>query len=168
MAYHVQKTKTVLRAAYNRFLETPSLENLLLSSSPETQIFSPGEEEREVLRGGGPSSSASRSSGGATQAGAPVQPSREWQVDTGFQQQFGRYIRLDADFYHRRMKNPSDATSFFETGIIFPATLASSRSMGVETRLDVARARGFSGFVSYTNLRIYGLHRWLAGCLERR
>jgi len=137
MAYHIEKSKTVLRAAYNRFMETPALENLLLSSSEQAHIFSPAGEE------GGPE-------------GAPVRPSREWQVDVGFQQQLGRYLRLDADFYYRRLKNPPEITNFLETGIIFPATLDHSRSKGVETRLDIARVHGFSGFVSYTNLHIYG------------
>ena len=166
MAYHVEKTKTVLRAAYNRFLETPSLENLLLSSSVETQIFSPAAEEGETLRG----LTARRQTlalEAADVAGASkipqVQPTRSWQVDTGFQQQLGRYVRLDADVYYRRMKSPSEATSFFETGIIFPATLDRSRSMGVETRMDIARVRGFSGFVSYTNLRTYGFAPLIGG-----
>ena len=39
---------------------------------------------------------------------------------------------------------------------IFPATLDRNRSKGLETRLDLARVRGFSGFVSYTNFHIYG------------
>jgi TonB-dependent receptor-like protein/carboxypeptidase family protein len=163
MAYQVRKTKTVLRAAYNRFLETPSLENLLLSSSPETQIFSPAGEEGNSL---GPLRSRRRALAKQVadpSRGAPVQPTRSWQVDLGFQQQLGRYVRLDADVYHRRMKNPSEATSFFETGIIFPATLDRSRSMGVETRLDVARVGGFSAFVSYTNLRIYGFAPLVGG-----
>lgn len=135
-AYHIERTRTVLRASFNRFLETPALENLLLSSSARARLFSPAE-------GGNP-------------AGAPVQVSRETQFDVGFQQQISRYVRLDADFYYRRLNSPPEITNFLETGIIFPANLARSRSKGVETRLDVARARGFSGFVSYTNLHIYG------------
>lgn len=137
MAYHIDKTKTVLRVAYNRFMETPALENLLLSSSEKSRIFSPAGEEGGI-------------------EGAPVRPSREWQVDTGFQQQLGRYLRLDADFYYRRLKNPPEITNFLETGIIFPATLDHSRSKGIETRLDLARVGGLSAFVSYTNLHIYG------------
>ena len=166
VAYRIQRTKTVLRAAYNRLLETPSLENLLLSSSPETQVFSPVPENDEGLRrlaarrralvgevdGTSDSSNA-----------APVRPTRAWQVDIGFQQQLGRYVRLDVDLYHRRMKNPTEATSFFETGIIFPATLDRSRSTGIESRLDVARVGGFSAFVSYTNLRIYGFAPLIGG-----
>jgi outer membrane receptor for Fe3+-dicitrate len=136
---------------------------LLLSSSPETQIFSPAVEGGDSLRQVKARRQALGDQAGDASKGAPVQPSREWQVDAGFQQQLGGYVRLDADFYHRRMKNPSDATGFLETGIIFPATLASSQSMGVETRLDVARVGGFSGFVSYTNLRIYGFAPLVGG-----
>ena len=153
MAYHIAKTRTVLRVAYNRFLETPALENLLLSSSPEGQILSPaGEGEGVAVR----RLSALRrlrandeeGNVGDEDKGAPVQPSREWQVDTGFQQQLGRYLRLDADFYYRRLKNPPEITNFLETGIIFPANLDHSRSKGIETRLDLAHVRGFSAFCS--------------------
>ncbi len=136
-AYFIPRTKTVLRASYNRFLETPALENLLLSSSAQSRIFSPAEEE------GAP-------------AFAPVRTSRESQFDVGFEQQLSRYVRFDADFYSRRLNSPPEITNFFETGIIFPANLSRSRSRGLETRLDVARVRGFSGYVSYTNFHIYG------------
>src|SRR5262249_10283175 len=105
LAYRILKTKTVLHGGYNRFLQTPALENLLLSSSARAQIFSPGEEEK----------------------GAPVGPSTEWQVSGGFQQQLGRYLRLDTDLYYRRFKNSPDITNFLETGIIFPVSLARNR-----------------------------------------
>src|SRR5262249_14345909 len=130
-------TRTVLRAAYNRFMETPALENLLLSSSEEARIFSPAGEE-----------------GG--EEGAPVRPSSEWQEDVGFQQQPARELRPAAAFYYRRLKDPPVITNFLATGIIFPATLDHSRSKGIEARLDLARVNGFSGFCSYTNLHIYG------------
>jgi len=137
IAYRIEKTGTVLRAAYNRFMETPALENLLLSSSARTRIFSPAAEA------GAPTF-------------APVRPSREAQFDFGFQQQLGRYLRLDTEFYYRRLKNQPEITNFLETGIIFPATLDRNRSKGIENRLDLARVHGFSGFISYTNFHIYG------------
>ena len=134
-AYHIRATRTVLRGSFSRLMETPALENLLLSSSPRTRIFSPAP--------------------GAVQ-GEPVRPSGEWQVDAGFQQQVSSYLRLDSTFYYRRLRNPPEITNFLETGIIFPATLARSRLRGVEARLDLAPVRGFSSFLSYTNLHIYG------------
>ncbi len=136
-AYRIARTGTVLRGSFARFMETPALENLLLSSSEEARLFSPASEEGE-------------------EAGAPVRVSRESQVDVGFEQEFGRYVRFDADYYYRRLNSPPEITNFLETGIIFPANLARSRSKGVETRLDLARVHGFSGFLSYTNLHIYG------------
>ncbi len=139
-AYYVSRTRTVLRGSFNRLLETPALENLLLSSSRAARIFSP----------------AGTATGGAPPPAAPVHPSREWQVDVGFEQQVSRSLRLEADFYHRWLTNPPEITNFLETGVIFPATLSRSRSKGVETRLDLAPLRGFSGFVSYTNLHIFG------------
>lgn len=139
MAYRIEKTKTVLHAGYNRFLETPALENLLLSSSEAARIFSPAGEE-----------------GDTGDKGAPISPSREWQVNGGFQQQMGRYLRLDTDFYYRRFKDSADVTNFLNTGIIFPVSLARNRSKGIETRLDLAHVAGFSGFASYTNLHLYG------------
>jgi outer membrane receptor protein involved in Fe transport len=147
-AYHIAKTGTVLRAALNRLLETPALENLLLSSSEKARIFSSGDEE-EALK-------AQEENESGDLRGEPVQPSREWQVDVGFQQQISRFLRLDADYYYRRLTNPPEITNFLETGIIFPANLDRSRSRGVEARLDLARVHGFSGHVSYTNLHIYG------------
>lgn len=158
VAYYIPKTKTVLRSSFARFLETPALENLLLSSSEAARIFSPAGEEGED----GEEDARRREDDdeedmmGSDERGAPVRPSRESQVDVGFQQQLGDYLRLDADFYYRRLTNPPEITNFLETGIIFPATLSRSRSKGVETRLDLAPVRGFSGFVSYTNLHIYG------------
>ncbi len=140
-AYYLRKPRTVLRASVNRFMETPARENLLLSSSQAARVFSP----------------AGGTSGGPPVKGQPVRPSREWQVDAGLEQQVWSSLRLDVDFYHRWLTNPPEITNFLETGVIFPATLARSRSKGVETRLDLAPVRGFSGFVSYTNLHIFGL-----------
>ena len=158
-AYLINKTRTVLRAAYNRFLQTPVLENLLLSSAEQARVFSPGNQAQGVINFTNP---ARRDFPGLAAddqkktAGEPVRPSREWQVDLGFQQQLRRYVRLDADVFYRRMTNPAEFTSFLDTGIVFPATLAHSRSKGIEARLDLARVAGWSAFVSYTNLHIYG------------
>src|SRR5215813_3769976 len=85
VAYHFDKSKTVLRASYDRFLETPALENLLLSSSPEAQIFSPAGEDDMAARKRLPVRlartlrAAQEPDQGDADKGAPVEPSREWQ-----------------------------------------------------------------------------------------
>lgn len=146
IAYYIPESRTVLRASVDRLIETPALENLLLSSSEKTRIFSPDESDDD-----------NGIEQGETVRGLPVPLSRSWQYDVGFQQQITRYLRLDADFYYRRMRNNAEIINFIETEIVFPATLARSRSMGLESRLEVAHVRGFSGFVSYTNLNIFGI-----------
>ena len=167
-AYLISKTRTVLRAAYNRFLQTPVLENLLLSSSEQARVFSPGNQTQNVInftnsaRRGFAALAVNDPTNGPVE---PVRPSREWQVDLGLQQQLGRYLRLDADLFYRRMTNPAEFTSFLDTGIVFPATLARSRSKGIEARLDLARVGGWSAFASYTNLHIYSFAPLTGGLL---
>ena len=160
VAYRIEKTKSVLHAGYNRFLQTPALEDLLLSSSADAQIFSPGGEGEMNAFGGLTGSKRglvrSAQETGDPDKGAPVGPSREWQVNGGLQQQMGPYLRLDSDFYYRRFKDSPDIANFLETGIVFPVSLARNRSKGIETRLDLVRVGGLSGFVSYTNLHLYG------------
>ncbi len=159
LAYRIQKTKTVLHAGYNRFLQTPALENLLLSSSADAQIFSPGGEDEMSLNRrlvGLNGTHARVQDEFDADKGAPVGPSKEWQVSGGFQQQLGRYVRLDTDLYYRRFKDSPDITNFLETGIVFPVSLARNRSKGIEARLDLAPVRGLSAFASYTNLHLYG------------
>jgi outer membrane receptor protein involved in Fe transport len=100
-AYHIERTGTVLRAAYNRFMQTPVLENLLLSSSEKALVFSPA----------------------GAEGNDPVRCSTEWQTDLGFQQQLSRYARFDGNFYYRRLKNPAEIVSFLQTNIAFPSYL---------------------------------------------
>jgi len=54
---------------------------------------------------------------------APVRPSRETQVDFGFQTAARPLSAVRRDYYFRRLNNQPEITNFFETGIIFPATL---------------------------------------------
>jgi outer membrane receptor protein involved in Fe transport len=167
-AYLISKTRTVLRAAYNRFLQTPVLENLLLSSSEQARVFSPGKQAQSVINFTNPARRdfpALVADDQKQAAGEPVRPSREWQVDLGLQQQLGGFVRLDADLFYRRMTSPAEFTSFLDTGIVFPATLARSRSKGVEARLDLARVGGWSAFASYTNLHIYSFAPITGGLL---
>src|SRR6185436_249125 len=41
VAYYIPRTKTTLRASYNRLFQPPPAENLLLASSPEAASISP-------------------------------------------------------------------------------------------------------------------------------
>jgi hypothetical protein len=63
-------------------------------------------------------------------------------------------LRLDAAYWHRRVRNAADPNVFFGTTIIFPNTVASGRAAGVDVRLEMPRHGPWSGYLSYTNSRV--------------
>lgn len=139
VAYYVPRTKTTLRASYNRFFQTPPAENLLLASSAEAAALSP----LAVIQG---------------QSGVrPILPDKEHAFEVGAQQQLGKFARLNVTVYQKRIKNFADKDQFFETGVIFPIAISAGRVTGEEVRLDTAEFRGFHGFLSYANAHAYGV-----------
>jgi outer membrane receptor protein involved in Fe transport len=139
IAYYIPKTKTTLRASYNRLFQPPPAENLLLASSPEAAAISP----ISVL-------------GGAT-ALQPVLPDKEHAFEAGAQQLLSQFFRLNLTVYQKRIKNFSDKDQFFETGVIFPIAISSGRVTGEELRLESTDIHGFHAFASYANARAYGV-----------
>jgi hypothetical protein len=134
LAYHIKKTGTVLRGAYNRLFQTPPTENLLLSSSPAGGVFS-------LL---------------ATTSVRAVPPERQNFYEYGIQQQIGQYIRLDISRYIKNIKNFSDKDQFLDTPIIFPVAIAQGDIRGTEIRLDLIPIRGWTAFISFANSRASG------------
>lgn len=76
-SYLFKRTGTVIRASYDRTMETPYNENLILSST---------------TGGGGLASNAF----GAYGSG-PLRPGHRNEFDTGLQQGIGKYIRVEGD-----------------------------------------------------------------------
>jgi hypothetical protein len=130
LAYHVEKTGTVLRAAYNRLFQTPPVENLLLSSSEAGAVFSPI---------------------GSSTGVRAVPPERQNAYEMGVQQQIGKYMRFDVSYYVKNIENFSDKDQFLDSGIIFPVAIARGDVRGTEVRLDLTPIRGWSGYISYAN-----------------
>jgi hypothetical protein len=138
-AYFIPKTRTTLRASYNRLFQTPPAENLLLASSAEASALSP----LAVLQG---------------QSGIrPILPDKQNAFEVGVQQQATRYFRLNLTTYQKRITNFADKDQFFDTGVIFPITISSGRVTGEEVRLESTELHGFRGFASYSNARAYGV-----------
>ena len=136
LAYHLEETGTVFRASYNRNLQTPPNENLLLASSLESAALAqPG--VRRTLDGGV----------------VPIQPQRQNVYEVGFQQGLAGAASLDAVFYHKNSTDAQDNDNFLDTGVIFPTSLAFSRVNGVEARLVFPEARAVSGSLSVTHFR---------------
>ena len=135
LAYYIKRWGTVLRASYNKLFQTPPNENLLLSSSPAGEVFSP---------------LASVSSVRA------VPPEKQNFYEFGLQQQLGKYLRLDVSHYVKNVRNFSDKDQFLDTGVIFPIAIARGDVRGTEARLDLALFRGWTAFMSYANSKAIG------------
>jgi hypothetical protein len=133
VAYFIPKTQTNLHFSYDRAFQTPTTENLLLTSSAEAQALSP-------LRAQG------------QEGGIPVPAGRAHFYEAGFSQELGRRVRLDGHLFRRDLRNSEDDDVFFNTGISFPITMSKACIRGAELRAEVSKWRGLSGFVSYSNL----------------
>ena len=138
-AYYIPKTKTTLRASYNRLFQPPPAENLLLASSTEAAALSP----IAVLQG--------------VTTVNPILPDKQHAFEAGAQQLLSKFFRLNLTVYQKRIKNFSDKDQFFETGVIFPIAISSGRVTGEEVRLESTEIHGFHTFVSYANSRAFGV-----------
>jgi len=118
----------VLHFSYDRVFQTPSFENILLSSSPTTaQTLNPA----SFLR-------------------LPVQPSEGNYYEAGLTKELFGNLKLDANYFRRLVNNYADDDQIANTTISFPIALRKSIIYGAEAKLDVPDWRRFSGFVSYS------------------
>jgi outer membrane receptor protein involved in Fe transport len=139
LAYFIPKTKTTLRASYNRLFQPPPAENLLLASSSTAAALSP----IAVLQG--------------ITTVQPILPDKQNAFEAGVQQLLSQFFRLNLTVYQKRIENFSDKDQFFETGVIFPIAISSGRVTGEELRLESTDIHGFHTFVSYANSRAFGV-----------
>ena len=133
LAYYVPATKSVFRASYNRIFITPEYENVLFSSSAEASSLAP------------PGVQHSRALG----EGLILVPAARQNVyDLGVQQALGSKLRLDVDFWERRVRFVADQAQFENTGIVFPVAFEHGKLHGWNVRLDLAPIGGLSGYGS--------------------
>ncbi|MCU0246763.1 MAG: TonB-dependent receptor, partial [Bryobacter sp.] len=136
VSYHLKETGTVLRASYNRTYQTPPIENLLLSNSSQAAALAPPAVQEAL----------------GNQV-VPLRPERQNFYEVGLQQALWGKLSLNASYYHKDAHDQQDNNNFFNTGIIFPITLARIRVNGAEGRIAFPQYRGFSGTVSFTHAR---------------
>ncbi len=136
VSYRVAGRDFVLRASYNRNYQTPPNENLLLSNSDAAGALAP-ESVRAAL-------------GQATRA---IRPERQDVFEGGTQFSVGRRVTVDGAVYRKVSLDQQDNNNFFDTGIIFPTTLAKLRVTGVEGRATLLPVGGLSGSLSVTSSR---------------
>ena len=117
-----------VHASYDRIFQTPSFENILLSSSPAAEAM-----DTSVL---------------ALQL--PVQPSHGNYYELGATKAFLGKLRLDANMFRRDVNNYADDSQILSTGISFPIAFRKGIIYGAEAKLEVPHWGRFSGFASYS------------------
>jgi outer membrane cobalamin receptor len=116
----------VVHASYDRIFQTPSNDNLLLSSSPEVISLN-----AQVLR-------------------LPVQPSHGNYYEVGLSKGLWGQLRLDANVYDRRVSNFADDDQLLSTAVSFPIAFAKANIYGAEGKLEIPHWGRLNGFVSYS------------------
>jgi hypothetical protein len=118
----------VLHFSYDRVFQTPSFENILLSSSPQAEAIDPS--PGNVLR--------------------LVEPSEGDYYEAGLTKAFGGKVKLDANYFRRLVANYADDDQIQNTTISFPIAFQKAVIYGAEAKLELSDWRRFSGFVSYS------------------
>ena len=117
----------VVHFSYDRVFQTPSFENILLSSSVAVESIDP----TNFLR-------------------LPVEPSEGNYYEAGLTKVFVGKIKLDANYFRRLVDNYADDDQITNTTISFPIAFRKSIIYGAEAKLDLPDWHRFSGFLSYS------------------
>jgi hypothetical protein len=126
VARYFRSANLVVHGSYDRAFQTPSFENILLSSSPLVMSLNPS-----VLR-------------------LPVLPSRADYFEVGLTKAFFGKFKLDANVFRRQFKNYADDDQLLNTAVSFPISFRKGILYGADGKIDLPDWRGFSGFVSYS------------------
>jgi hypothetical protein len=117
----------VTHFSYDRVFQTPSFENILLSSSTAVDSLDPGSFVR-----------------------LPVDPSTGTYYEAGLTKSLFGKVKLDANYFRRDVGNYADDDQIENTTISFPIAFRKSVIYGAEGKLDAPDWHHFSGFVSYS------------------
>lgn len=119
-------SRTVLHGSWDRIFQTPSFENILISSSAQTGALS-----SDFLR-------------------MPVQPSTGNDYELGVTQAVAEKLRLDVNAYRREANNYADDDQLLNTGVSYPIAFRKAIIYGAEGKLQLSDVGKLSGFVSYS------------------
>jgi len=134
LAYNIKKTNSVLRLSYSRILETPFNENLILAS-----LGAANPVVADVF--------------GAPGLQAPIRSGQRNQFNAGFQQAFGKFLVVDADYLWKYTHNAYDFSAFANTPIFFPIAWKSSKIDGPSVRVSMPNFHGLTALVVLAHVR---------------
>jgi TonB dependent receptor/Carboxypeptidase regulatory-like domain len=116
----------VLHFSYDRVFQTPSFENLLLSSSTATAGLD------------------------TISLQLPVEPSEGNYYEAGLTKAFSNKFKIDANYYRRVVNNYADDDQIDNTTISYPIAFRKAIIYGAEAKLDLPDWKRFTGFLSYS------------------
>ncbi len=116
----------VLHASYDRIFQTPSFENILISSSPQIEALSDN-----FLR-------------------LPIQPSRGNYYEGGLSEAFAQRMSIDVNVYRRDVTNYADDDQLLNTGVSYPIAFGKAIIYGAEGKLSLVHLGKLSGYASYS------------------
>jgi hypothetical protein len=125
-ARYFRSANLIVHASYDRIFQTPSFENILLSSSQQVVSLDP-----DVLR-------------------LPVEPSHGNYFEIGASKGFAGQLRLDANYFRRYVNNYADDDQILSTAVSFPIAFRKAILYGAEGKIEVPHWWRFSGFMSYS------------------
>lgn len=126
IAYNIKPTSTVLRISYARTLETPFNENLVIATTGCNV---------DVIAALIP----------CVPANSP--PGFRNEFHAGFQQAFGKYMVVDAEYLWKYTHNAYDFSVLGNTPITFPIDWHNSKIPGYAIRASVPNIHGFTALV---------------------
>jgi hypothetical protein len=127
ISHYYPRLDTVLHFSYDRIFQTPSFENILLSSSPAVGSIDP-----------------------TGFLNLPVQPSRGDYYEAGLTKVFLNHLRVGSNYFRRVVSNYADDSQIFNTTISFPISFRKAILYGFEGKIEVPEWHRFSGFGSYS------------------
>ncbi len=111
----------IVHFSYDRVFQTPSFENLLLSSSTAATTLNPASLQ------------------------LPVEPSQGNYYEVGLTKVFFNKIKLDTNYFRRAVNNFADDDQIDNTTISFPIAFQKAIIYGAEAKLDLPEWKKFSG-----------------------
>jgi hypothetical protein len=123
---YIPSLNMVLHASFDRVFQTPSFENILISSSTQIDALSD-----KFLR-------------------LPVEPSRGNYYEGGVTQAYGGRASVGVTAYRRNVANFADDDQLLNTGVSYPISFAKAEIYGAEGKLSLVKLGRFNGFASYS------------------
>lgn len=117
-----------VHGSWDHVFQTPSFENIILSSSPEAQALDTSVPIVQL----------------------PVKPAHGNYYELGATKALSGKLLVDANMYRRDVNNYADDSQIFSTGISFPIEFRRAIIYGAEGKLEVQQWGRFSGFASYS------------------